>query len=62
VPKYSAWTSWTEIAVKTDTTVNELKRKVKNLVAKFNRERTNQSIAKKSGNGAKRMTKWFAYT
>lgn len=53
--------AWTDIGKKLDTSVLELKRKIKNLVSQFHREHKKYCEAKKSGAGAQRITKWFAY-
>nr|CAH7769819.1 unnamed protein product [Callosobruchus chinensis] len=53
--------AWVTLAEKTGKNVAEVKRKVKNIVAQFARERRRRRTMKKSGAAAYFKSKWFAY-
>lgn len=53
--------AWREISQVLKGDVTDIKRKMKNLIAQFYRERKKISSMKKSGSGAVLISKWFAY-
>nr|CAH7721711.1 unnamed protein product [Callosobruchus chinensis] len=53
--------AWVTLAGKTGKNVAEVKRKVKNILAQFARERRTRRTMKKSGAAAYVKSKWFAY-
>lgn len=53
--------AWEEIGKVIEADVAEIKRKMKNLIAQFYRERKKRAAMKKSGAGAHFVSKWFAY-
>ncbi|XP_050509166.1 uncharacterized protein LOC126886336 [Diabrotica virgifera virgifera] len=53
--------AWTTLAEKTGSNIEEVKRKMKNVIAQFYRERKKYRTLKKSGTGAVFISKWFAY-
>jgi hypothetical protein len=53
--------AWVRLSDATGADISEVKRKIKNLVAQFYRERRKYRQLNKSGAGATFISKWFAY-
>jgi hypothetical protein len=53
--------AWAKLCETTGTDEAEVKRKMKNLIVQFYRERKKYHVLKKSGAGASFVSKWFAY-
>ncbi|KAK4884642.1 hypothetical protein RN001_000913 [Aquatica leii] len=59
--RYRKQDIWVEISNAMGAGVDEVKRKIKNLVAQYYREKKKYRAYKKSGAGAYFISKWFAY-
>lgn len=59
--RYKKHDLWVEISKAMGVSVDEVKRKIKNLVAQYYREKKKYRTYQKSGAGAYYVSKWFAY-